>query len=315
MKITVLGCGRWGSFLAWYFHNIGYEVLLWGRSTSEKFKVLSTIRENAYVKLSKEVVLSNSLSSALDFSDVIVIAIKEQSLRDLMKSITTLNYCNKTFVLCMKGIENQTCKRLSEVVYEHVGELAKIAIMIGPGQPSDIIKGIPTCMLIDSIDRSVSESLAERFNSDLINIKVGNDLIGNEIGSAVNKLIGIAGGILDELGCSSLKGPLMVAGTREIAMLIESLGGKSVSAYGLCCLGDYQASLFSEHSNSVAFGRSIVKNENFQNHAPGAFTAKTVIELVKNNNIEMPILLLTSQIIMKIEDYHKIVYELKKYRW
>lgn len=315
MKITVLGCGRWGSFLAWYFHNIGYEVLLWGRSTSEKFKVLSTIRENAYVKLSKEVVLSNSLSSALDFSDVIVIAIKEQSLRDLMKSITTLNYCNKTFVLCMKGIENQTCKRLSEVVYEHVGELAKIAIMIGPGQPSDIIKGIPTCMLIDSIDRSVSESLAERFNSDLINIKVGNDLIGNEIGSAVNKLIGIAGGILDELGCSSLKGPLMVAGTREIAMLIESLGGKSVSAYGLCCLGDYQASLFSEHSNSVAFGRSIVKNENFQNHAPGAFTAKTVIELAKNNNIEMPILLLTSQIIMKIEDYHKIVYELKKYRW
>ena len=315
MKITVLGCGRWGSFLAWYFHNIGYEVLLWGRSTSEKFKVLSTIRENAYVKLSKEVVLSNSLSNALDFSDVIVIAIKEQSLRDLMKSITTLNYCNKTFVLCMKGIENQTCKRLSEVVYEHVGELAKIAIMIGPGQPSDIIKGIPTCMLIDSIDRSVSESLAERFNSDLINIKVGNDLIGNEIGSAVNKLIGIAGGILDELGCSSLKGPLMVAGTREIAMLIESLGGKSVSAYGLCCLGDYQASLFSEHSNSVAFGRSIVKNENFQNHAPGAFTAKTVIELAKNNNIEMPILLLTSQIIMKIEDYHKIVYELKKYRW
>lgn len=315
MKITVLGCGRWGSFLAWYFHNIGYEVLLWGRSTSEKFKVLSTIRENAYVKLSKEVVLSNSLSNALDFSDVIVIAIKEQSLRDLMKSITTLNYCNKTFVLCMKGIENQTCKRLSEVVYEHVGELAKIAIMIGPGQPSDIIKGIPTCMLIDSIDRSVSESLAERFNSDLINIKVGNDLIGNEIGSAVNKLIGIAGGILDELGCSSLKGPLMVVGTREIAMLIESLGGKSVSAYGLCCLGDYQASLFSEHSNSVAFGRSIVKNENFQNHAPGAFTAKTVIELAKNNNIEMPILLLTSQIIMKIEDYHKIVYELKKYRW
>ena len=315
MKITVLGCGRWGSFLAWYFHNIGYEVLLWGRSTSEKFKVLSTIRENAYVKLSKEVVLSNSLSNALDFSDVIVIAIKEQSLRDLMKSITTLNYCNKTFVLCMKGIENQTCKRLSEVVYEHVGELAKIAIMIGPGQPSDIVKGIPTCMLIDSIDISVSQSLAERFNSDIINIKAGNDLIGNEIGSALNKLIGIAGGILDELGYSSLKGPLMVAGTKEISKLIECLGGNANSAYGLCCLGDYQASLFSEHSNSVAFGRSLVKNEGFQNHAPGAFTAKTLIELANKHNLNLPILLQISKIIVERVSPKNLLHELKTYRW
>ncbi len=315
MKITVLGCGRWGSFLAWYFHNIGYEVLLWGRSTSEKFKVLSTMRENAYVKLSDEVVLSNSLSNALDFSDVIVIAIKEQSLRDLMKSVTTLNYCNKTFVLCMKGIENRTCKRLSEVAHEHVGKVAKIAIMIGPGQPSDIIKGIPTYMLIDSMDSSVSESLAERFNSDLINIKVGNDLIGNEIGSAVNKLVGIAGGILDELGFSSLKGPLMVAGTKEIAMLIESLGGKAVSAYGLCCLGDYQASLFSEYSNSVAFGRSLVKNECFQNHTPGAFTARTLIELVKKYNLNLPILLQISKIIIKQASPKDLLQELKIYRW
>ena len=30
MKISVLGCGRWGSFIAWYLCNKGYDVCSWG---------------------------------------------------------------------------------------------------------------------------------------------------------------------------------------------------------------------------------------------------------------------------------------------
>ncbi len=38
MKIAVIGCGRWGSFIAWYLDKIGNEVTLYGRETSEKMK-------------------------------------------------------------------------------------------------------------------------------------------------------------------------------------------------------------------------------------------------------------------------------------
>jgi hypothetical protein len=34
MNITVLGCGRWGAFHAWYAHHIGHHVTLWGRPGS-----------------------------------------------------------------------------------------------------------------------------------------------------------------------------------------------------------------------------------------------------------------------------------------
>lgn len=34
MKVSVLGCGRWGSFIAWYLNKIGKEVVLWGREGS-----------------------------------------------------------------------------------------------------------------------------------------------------------------------------------------------------------------------------------------------------------------------------------------
>ncbi|MFJ5565665.1 hypothetical protein [Lysinibacillus xylanilyticus] len=33
MNISVLGCGRWGTFLAWYANKVGHDVMLWGRET------------------------------------------------------------------------------------------------------------------------------------------------------------------------------------------------------------------------------------------------------------------------------------------
>jgi glycerol-3-phosphate dehydrogenase len=31
LNISVLGCGRWGSFLAWYLGGLGHRVMLYGR--------------------------------------------------------------------------------------------------------------------------------------------------------------------------------------------------------------------------------------------------------------------------------------------
>ena len=39
MNISVLGCGRWGSFLAWY-HSAKNDVTLWGREGSRSLAAL-----------------------------------------------------------------------------------------------------------------------------------------------------------------------------------------------------------------------------------------------------------------------------------
>lgn len=315
MKISILGCGRWGSFLAWYFNKLGFDVLLWGREHSPKLQQLEATRKNDYVKLPNKVILTNSLTYALDFSDILLIAIKEQNLRELLNNVCILNFTGKTFVICMKGIENNTGQRLTEVAESILKEEAKIAIITGPGQPTDLVNGTPTCMIIDSKNQTLSQILCEEFSSSLISFIPGNDLIGNEIGAAINKLIGIAGGILDELGFSSLKGPLMVAGTKEISILIKCMGGNEYSAYGLCCLGDYQASLFSEYSNSIAFGKSLVAKKTFNKHAPGAFTAQTVMQIITKRNICAPLLLHISQIILQYENPESLIKIIKEYRW
>ena len=91
-------------------------------------------------------------------------------------------------------------------------------------------------MVIDAQDNALKHRLVALFSSDLIRFYYGEDLIGNEIGAASKNVIGIAAGMLDGFGVSSLKGALMSRGTREIARLIKAMGGRELSAYGLAHL-------------------------------------------------------------------------------
>lgn len=35
MNISVMGCGRWGSFIAWYLERVSHQVTLYGRKGSK----------------------------------------------------------------------------------------------------------------------------------------------------------------------------------------------------------------------------------------------------------------------------------------
>ena len=95
--------------------------------------------------------------------------------------------------------------------------------------------------------------------------------------------------MLDGAGLNSLKGALMARGAREVARLIHAMGGNELSAYGLCHLGDYEATLFSLHSQNRKFGESFIKKEEYTKLAEGAATVKALMKLSEEYNVEMPI--------------------------
>ena len=84
------------------------------------------------------------------------------------------------------------------------------------GHVQEFYHGIPNCMVIDSEDEAVKKQLLEAFSSDLIRFYYGQDMIGNEIGAAAKNVIGIAAGMLDGFGLTTLKGALMSRGTRKL---------------------------------------------------------------------------------------------------
>ncbi len=289
MKVTLLGCGRWGSFIGWYLDKIGHDVTIWGLSDAPQYIELVTTRKNNMLTFRDSISFSDDLEASVARADVLIISISSQQLRSFIQRVAVLDLSGKKIVLCMKGIEATTGCRLSEIVTQYVPPYVPVAIWVGPGHPQDFSKGIPNCMVIDSSDDEVKHFLISEFSSDLIRFYVGQDLIGSEVGAAAKNTIGIAAGMLDGMNVSSLKGALMSRGTREIARLIAAMGGNELSAYGLCHLGDYEATLFSQYSHNRRFGEMLVKGEKFDKLAEGVDTTKALVLLGEKYNVDLPI--------------------------
>lgn len=289
MKISVVGCGRWGSLITWYLaEKKGLDVTLYGRESSEHIQRFIKERKNDLLTLPESVKVSTSLECLKD-ADVIVISINSQGLSAFMEEIRPLGLKNKIFVLCMKGIDIATGRRLSVVAAEGADESNKVAVWIGPGHVQEFYTGIPNCMVIDSEDEVTKHRLVDAFSSELIRFYYGEDMIGNEIGAAAKNVIGIAAGMLDGFSLSSLKGALMSRGCREVARLIAAMGGNELSAYGLCHLGDYEATVFSKYSHNREFGEKFVKGEKMEKLAEGYYTVKALMSLSQQYGVDMPI--------------------------
>ena len=51
MHITVIGCGRWGSLIAWYLDRTGHRVTLYGRPGSRHMQRFLATRQNDLLTL------------------------------------------------------------------------------------------------------------------------------------------------------------------------------------------------------------------------------------------------------------------------
>ena len=167
MKVTVIGCGRWGSLITWYLDKIGHQVSLYGRASSPHMQRFLAERKNDLLEFPESVRLCTDLECAQG-AEVIVISVPSQALQGLMDQLKPLHLKDKTFVLCMKGIEIETGRRLSEVARDNLDPSCAVAVWLGPGHVQEFYAGIPNCMVIDSEDEAVKHRLVNEFSSQLI---------------------------------------------------------------------------------------------------------------------------------------------------
>lgn len=306
MHITVIGCGRWGSLIAWYLDRTGHRVTLYGRPGSRHMQRFLATRQNDLLTLPESIALSTDLACVRQ-AETVVISIGSQGLQGLMDQLKPLSLRDRIFVLCMKGLEQGTGRRLSQIAEENLDPSNAVAVWLGPGHVQEFYRGIPNCMVIDSRREDVKRRLVQSFSSDLIRFYYGDDLIGNEVGAAAKNVVGIAAGFLDGKGLSSLKGALMSRGTREVARLIRAMGGNELSAYGLCHLGDYEATVFSPYSHNRQFGECFVQGKPYTQLAEGYYTVKAMVQLGQEYGVELPICQSVYHILYENGDLHEAI--------
>jgi glycerol-3-phosphate dehydrogenase (NAD(P)+) len=307
-KITVLGDGGWGTTLAILLARKGYSVTLW--SAFENYaRLLARKRTNPNylkgVKIPKGIEITSDLSQALD-TGLVVLAVPSQYLRSVLLKGKAFYNKNIPVVSVVKGIENATLLRMSEVIKD-VWKPRHICVLSGPTIAQEVVRGIPTTSVVSSKNMPLMLAVQDLFIAPNFRIYSNQDIVGVELGGSLKNIIAIACGVSDGLGFgTNAKAAIVSRGLAEMSRLGKAMGAAKETFSGLSGLGDLVTTCFNPLSRNYYVGYRIGKGDSLKKIsramkmvAEGVPTAKSAYALAKIYNVETPIINEIYQVLFK----------------
>ncbi|WP_101773025.1 NAD(P)H-dependent glycerol-3-phosphate dehydrogenase [Peptostreptococcus faecalis] len=298
-KVCVLGAGSWGSALAMVLDDNGHDVMMWSRRNEQCEEINLNHTNNKYlpnIDLNKSIYATNNIEEAVRESEIIVLAIPSQQVRNISIELSKIVKKEQILVNVAKGIENGSGKRLSVVCKEELPE-NKYCMLSGPSHAEEVSKNVPTAVVASSEDINISQTVQDFFMNPSFRVYTNTDLIGVELGGATKNIIAFGAGVLDGLGYGdNSKAALMTRGLTEISRFGVAMGAELSTFSGLSGIGDLIVTCTSVHSRNRKAGLLIGQGyslENMQKEVnmvvEGITATKAVHKMAQNLDIEMPI--------------------------
>jgi glycerol-3-phosphate dehydrogenase (NAD(P)+) len=300
-EIVVLGAGSWGTTIAKVIADGGHDVALWARREDLANEINETGRNGDYlpgIDLPKNLRAVSDVALALDGAKQVYLAIPSQSLRESLTLWKELIPKDATLVSLMKGLEQNTGLRMSEVIIEVLGcDADQVTVISGPNLALEIAKGEPAAAVCagESIERTTE--VARVCSSDYFTVFTNQDLVGTELGGVLKNLIAVAIGIVNGLGYGqNTKASIMTRGLSEITQFAIAHGARRRTMFGLAGLGDLIATSESSLSRNFRAGEMLGKGyskpevlRRLKQTAEGLSSVEPVLEIAARLNIDMPI--------------------------
>jgi glycerol-3-phosphate dehydrogenase (NAD(P)+) len=307
--ITVIGDGGWGTTLAVYLIDRGFEVTLWG-AFAENIQRIQETGFNKFlpgIKIPSTLQLTDHLQTAIGRADLVILAIPSQYLRGVLRQCRRFNWTGKVALSVIKGLDTRTLQRISQVIEEVLPQPIPLAVLSGPTIAGEVAHGIPSTAVVAAQQPQLAKRLQKILNSQTFRIYTNNDLVGIELGGSLKNVIALACGVCDGLGFgSNTKAAILTRGLVEMAELGQAMGAKRKTFAGLAGLGDLVTTCFSPHSRNRQVGEELGKGKSIetvlsgmQAVAEGVVTAKAVYKLSKKYAVPMPISVEVYNIIYK----------------
>ena len=319
--VTFLGCGSWGGALGKLLSEKGLDVTMWHRNLD----VVNHLKDTRTHYLIPELIFpsgvefTNNISSAIQSSEIIILALPSQSIRDVITKNRSSFNKNHIIVNVSKGIEIDTLMTVSEVLNDVLdGHHKSVVTLSGPSHAEEVINGHPTTLVAASNDIQSAKIIQNLFATEMLRTYLNRDIRGVELGGSMKNVIAIAAGICDGIGYGdNSKAALMTRGMMEITRLGEAMGAKVETFRGLSGYGDLIVTCLSKHSRNRQLGQLIGEGKALEDItldmsmiAEGIFTAKSVHQLQLKHNVEMPIHEAIYQVLFQKKDPKNSVSEL-----
>jgi glycerol-3-phosphate dehydrogenase (NAD(P)+) len=300
-RISILGAGSWGMAIARLLDLNGHAVTLWAYDPGEYRQLTESRSIPERLKgltLAPSIAISADLESAVQHSNLLVLAVPSQFLRSVLASLPRTVLERREMVNLAKGIETGSLKRMSEMIPEVTGaDPGSIVTLSGPSHAEEVILDMPTTVVVAGPSDALAGRVQGLFSSSSFRVYTSRDVVGVELGGSLKNIIALAAGIVDGLGFGdNTKGALITRGLAEMTRLGLAMGAMAETFAGLSGIGDLVATCTSKHSRNRNVGERIGRGEKLEQIlssmsmvAEGVETTRSGFELAKRSRVEMPI--------------------------
>ena len=298
-RIAILGAGGMGSALALLFARTAHSVHLWVRD-AERAHAMQRARENARhlpgVPIPGNVFVTADAGEAMATAELIVVAVPTQFLRGTLNAIRGQVPPGRPVLSVVKGIENATFARPSQIIAATLGERA-VAVLSGPSHAEELARGLPASVVVAGPDEALNVAVRDALNMGVFRVYTNLDGIGVELAGALKNILGVAAGICDglRLGDNS-KAALLTRGLAEITRFGVELGGRQATFFGLAGVGDVITTCYSPFGRNRAVGERIGRGETLDqilasmvDVAEGVPTTRSVHDQAHQRGVDVPI--------------------------
>lgn len=302
MKTAVIGAGSWGTAIASLLADKGVEVRLWSYEPEVALGINNDRKNPIFLKdysLSKNISATNNIREAVKDQDIVIMVAPSHVYRKVLESAATALKKGVIIVSATKGVENESLLLMSDVTKEVIPEETehRFAVFSGPTFAKEIIERQPSAATVASEDEKTAKEIIDLLTTDYLRLYLNDDITGVQIGGAIKNIIAIASGIADGMGLGlNSRAALITRGSAEMMRLAIKMGADPKTLSGLAGIGDLILTATGPLSRNRTLGLRLGKGEKLDeilssanSVAEGVKTTRSVYNLAKRHDVEMPI--------------------------
>jgi glycerol-3-phosphate dehydrogenase (NAD(P)+) len=297
----VFSAGSWGTAVAKIMADAGTDVIVHARRSEIADAINTQHRNPGYfpdIALPAALTATTDPASALAGADFLVLSIPAQTLRTNLATWASHIGDDTVIVSLMKGIEQGSHLRASQIITEVTGVSAdRVAVLSGPNLAREIMDGQPAAATVACPDEDAARRFQQACPTSYFRPYTSTDVTGCELGGAVKNVIALAVGIASGMGLGdNATAMLITRGLAETTRLAVAMGAHPATLAGLAGLGDLVATCTSPLSRNRTFGINLGRGLSVEEATiatrqttEGVKSAEAILALAHVHDVEMPI--------------------------
>ena len=303
-KIAVIGGGSWATALAKILTDQkGSQINWWMHNEASVAHVLKYRHNPKYLQSVEfdleRINVSTDLKEMIAPADILIIATPSAYLFEVFNKFPKHLLKDKVVFSAVKGIIPEVNEIPGQFFQNHLGvDEDNIGIICGPCHAEEVALERLSYLTIACQDEDSAEYMANKMACRYIKTTISDDIFGTEYSAVLKNVYAIASGICAGLGHGdNFQAVLVSNAIQEIENFIDEVNPIHRDVKSSAYLGDLLVTAYSKFSRNRTFGYMVGKGYSVKIAqlemdmiAEGYFATKSLMEIKKDYDVEMPIL-------------------------